>query len=770
MEKLDRVSFEQNVTLSLEISALSSSYSMLDGATKELRQTVTETFNTTSEKIDDLRAECNRNISDVKATIDEVNRELKLQIENCNMNQTRHGSEIVALKALVLYQNATIANLMSVVERLESRLIAVEEEVRELNKTSSTTQTQVDRIESSVQQLNVTTLATQSAQSRIEEHLNNTSEGLRVNLADLTEIVNSINASYAALAASNSSGQTSVTDDGANALRFNNIEASLERIVPFLESLSDSTTFAEQTLLSIASCGVLDSCSSVTTLKQSSPIVWPAALVASGTSDDRGFAVAVPHWAAEKTLWAGVTRSSSVQVQLQQEGASSITLSTAGGKDAVFAVEVGEDGGPVWATVLEGGGAVQLYDAAAAKNGSILALAGRFFTSINHDGGSISSAGSSDGFVAILDRDGSVTTLLTLGSSFGDVITGVTATIDGGVAFHGYFSSDAELDGYGTLHRSGLVGVMVSRATFREGLSTVLWATSFGGESVQYSGPVACDCVYCVAAGYFMGSFPSREEPLTSTDSFDGYVALLDTHNGTFLDSILFSGDRLQIPVSLSLADRCDGATWDADLIVFVRFQSILSVGPTAVESVGSHDCALIYLKVTPTLTPLRAVSWGSASADGCSVFATVDLPPTLHSSQRERRAVVALNVAGPVSLSLSDGTSAVVSNNGTLDGLLIEVDRLGHVVWFYHVRAFEGGFIDIDGVDIVEDAVEEGAHVTWDGKSAGVTVAVSGRFTKGMIYCNSSGENDVIYASNSSEDGFALRMSTQDPPGACGT
>ena len=165
----------------------------------------------------------------------------------------------------------------------------------------------------------------------------------------------------------------------------------------------------------------------------------------------------------------------------------------------------------------------QMARGVAADPAGSFAVVGDFTGSVDFGGGALAAKGQTDGFVALFDAAGAPVASVALGGSDYDSATAV-AFSGGSVAVTGYFSAGADFGGK-PLTSAGGRDVFLARLSGVD-LSTT-WARGFGNSAFYQVGQAVALNVTgnLLFAGYFFGALDFGGGPLTSAGDADVFVA-----------------------------------------------------------------------------------------------------------------------------------------------------------------------------------------------------------------------------------------------------
>lgn len=282
------------------------------------------------------------------------------------------------------------------------------------------------------------------------------------------------------------------------------------------------------------------------------------------------------------------------------------TVLTAVGGTDIFLAKIGLDGGVHWCKRI-GGGFDETVGNVAVSDTGLVGLAGSFATSTDVGGGSVSSAGFYDAFVAVYSAsDGGHRWSRRIGGTGYDGANGITFDTASGVLLTGYFGlfgGSADF-GAGAVTPQGGADAFVAKYGADDG--KYVWANKFGGDYDDYGNAVTVDLSGdVVVAGEFQGSALFAGRSASSGGQFDAFVAKYSSRGGAqWWQSY---GDLVN--------DKAFGVAVDYEgnsyVTGFSLFRIDLGTGP--LYSVGLSDAFLAKLASddpaatstpTPTYTP----------------------------------------------------------------------------------------------------------------------------------------------------------------------
>lgn len=286
-------------------------------------------------------------------------------------------------------------------------------------------------------------------------------------------------------------------------------------------------------------------------------------------------------------------------------GGATPTLTSAGIRD-VFVAKLDASGGPIWARRFGDKESQQLFSISADAGGNVI-LVGEFQGVLDFGlGAPLSSAGTSDLFVAKLDASGAPV----WARSFGDSqVLAARSTIDsaGNVVLAGEFGGIIDAGNGPTLASAGATDAFVLKVDPSGGL---LWARKYGDAQGQGCKAVTVDATGNVfLAGDFEGflEIPGLNQPLKSAGKRDVFVTKLDV-SGTPKWAVRFGNEEEQ---------RAGGIAVDVsgNIIVAGDFRGTIEPGNSKppLTTAGGPDVFVLKLDA------LGAALWARRYGDGDS-------------------------------------------------------------------------------------------------------------------------------------------------------
>jgi PKD repeat protein len=263
-----------------------------------------------------------------------------------------------------------------------------------------------------------------------------------------------------------------------------------------------------------------------------------------------------------------------------------------------------------------GGGAIDIGYAVTVDSAGNTVIAGTFQNTINLGGGTLTSAGASDMYIAKYSSTGSHVCSLAIGGSGDERAYAVAVDASGNIFVTGSFQGAVNF-GNATLVSSGGGDAFIAKYS-GSCSTTALWSRRFGsstedtgyGVSVDPSGDV-------IVSGNFSSNADFGAGFVLTTGPFaDVFIAKYAGANGAYLWARTLRG------ISSADTGRSTGVDSAGNIIVTGTFAQTISddVQPVVLTSSGGDDAFLI--KYSPAGTLLWARSMGGPGADGASGLA----------------------------------------------------------------------------------------------------------------------------------------------------
>jgi hypothetical protein len=217
--------------------------------------------------------------------------------------------------------------------------------------------------------------------------------------------------------------------------------------------------------------------------------------------------------------------TSSPDANLHVEGNAYVSSNLEVGKTTISTLSVGLP--PVsWATSIGGTGNDNGKEIATDSGGNVYVI-GHYSGSVTIGSTTLTSVGSTDAFVAKYDTSGTVQWATSIGGTINDFGYGIATDSGGNVYVTGTYFGTATFTSGTTLTSTGSFDAFVAKY---DTSGTVQWATSIGGTGSEDGYDIATDSsgnVY--VTGIYLGTFTIGSTTLTSTSSYDAFVAKYDT-------------------------------------------------------------------------------------------------------------------------------------------------------------------------------------------------------------------------------------------------
>jgi hypothetical protein len=211
---------------------------------------------------------------------------------------------------------------------------------------------------------------------------------------------------------------------------------------------------------------------------------------------------------------------------------------TSAGYNDIFVAKFGSDGAHLWSKRFGDGNNQEAYSVAVDASGNVI-VTGDFWGAVDFGGGTLTSAGDWDIFVAKFgSADGAYIWSKRFGDGDYQVANAVAVDASGNVIVTGTFYSAVDFGG-GTLTSAGNADIFVAELGPVDGAD--LWSKRFGDEDWQNGQAVAVDVSgNVIVTGNFKGAVDFGGGALTSAGNEDIFVAKLGPAAGAHLWSKRF--------------------------------------------------------------------------------------------------------------------------------------------------------------------------------------------------------------------------------------
>jgi hypothetical protein len=253
------------------------------------------------------------------------------------------------------------------------------------------------------------------------------------------------------------------------------------------------------------------------------------------------------------------------------------TLTSAGAFD-IFVVKFDANGNHIWSQRF--GNATDQWSVAVAADASGNVIVTGYFTgTVDFGGGTLTSEGGYDIFVAKFDMNGGHVWSDRFGDASDDVARSVAIDPTGNIFVTGYFAGNVNFGG-GLLASSGLNDICVVKFG---GSGSHVWSDRFGDASDQQGMSAATDASEnVIVTGHFENTVNFGGGTLSSGGGYDIFVAKFDKDGShTWSDGFGGTGDQLSRCVATDVSD---------DVIVTGHFEGNVDFGGGVLTSAGLDD------------------------------------------------------------------------------------------------------------------------------------------------------------------------------------
>lgn len=328
----------------------------------------------------------------------------------------------------------------------------------------------------------------------------------------------------------------------------------------------------------------------------------------------------------------------------------SIPSVTSAGSTDGFVLAISRTGAPLSLSRVGSAGTDTIESVAASDSKSIY-VAGSFTGTLALDAGSVTSAGSSDAVLIKMSYSGAPSWVIRAGSSGTDMGTSVSVNSGGVWALAGSFETSIRF-GSNTVFSTGSTDGFLATGS-SSGVSDTLMR--FGGTGADSVDSVSSRGSVFAVAGYFSDTVRVGDYLYVSAGSTDVFVALLSAG----FNSVSMSGQ-----IGSTLEDKPGEVAINSNnrLIVSLSFQGTAYLSPLNVTSLGSNDVGVARLDSQDTFD-LVTRAGGTGEDYAHSIALSQDTP----------------YVGGSISGSSSLGSSSYTSL-GALDWFLAKLET--SLVW----------------------------------------------------------------------------------------
>jgi hypothetical protein len=276
-------------------------------------------------------------------------------------------------------------------------------------------------------------------------------------------------------------------------------------------------------------------------------------------------------------------------------------LTSAGSADAFLAVLDGNTGGHVWSRSFGSTGSQYLTTVAADASGSVY-VAGYFEGTVNFGGGALTSAGDYDLCVAKFGGMGVHAWSFSRGDTGFQAAWDVAVHPAGMVVVTGEFQGAVNFGG-GVLTSAG--GADAYLAAYSS-TGAHLWSRAFGDANGNYGRALAVDGAGDILmTGYYAGTIFTGGYMLTSTAALDIFLAKLDV-SGALLMTHNIGGAGSQLATDIAVDSH-------GNILLTGEFYTEIDLGGGVLAGTGSSDIFLA--KYGPAGTYLWGAAYGGSSS-----------------------------------------------------------------------------------------------------------------------------------------------------------
>lgn len=251
----------------------------------------------------------------------------------------------------------------------------------------------------------------------------------------------------------------------------------------------------------------------------------------------------------------------------------------------------------------------QLSTGVAIDHQNNVIVVGNFVGKADFGGGSLTSAGSNDVFIAKYSADGTHLWSKRFGGTYEEWVASVTVDSSNNIIIAGYFEGNTSLGGLG-LTNQGAQDIFVAKYG-ADGVH--LWSKAFGSSAEEEAVAVAVDSADNVLlTGWFDGSVNFGGSALNSAGMSDTFLVKLMS-SGAHSWSHGYGGTMADLPAGIAV----DGSD---NVFLSATFTGMSNFGGTTLTSAGGSDVAIA--KYASTGTHLWSSRFGGTSSDASGAIA----------------------------------------------------------------------------------------------------------------------------------------------------
>lgn len=329
-------------------------------------------------------------------------------------------------------------------------------------------------------------------------------------------------------------------------------------------------------------------------------------------------------------------------------------LTSAGSSD-IFLAKLDPLGKHVWSKRLGDGEAQEVGDLAVDQAGYLL-LTGGFYGTIDFGSEEITSAGGRDIFLAKFEPSGAYLTSRHYGGSGDESSSSIAVTQTNDIYMTGLFTGSIDF-GSSPLTSQGSTDIFLAKLDSSLGL---LWSYPFGDSASQAGQGVAADASSGVwMTGNFRGEVDFGEGPVTTTGGQDVFVTHIDAGSGYV--SASFFGDMLDFQTGTAIGVDSTGSA-----VITGSFFGTLPMDGETLTSTGGQDVFLVKLGED------GAYVWGQSYGD-----ANTQQPKALALDAQDN-----ILLAGYFNGAIDFGDGGSHTSGGAQDAFLAKLDTAGKHLW----------------------------------------------------------------------------------------
>jgi hypothetical protein len=289
---------------------------------------------------------------------------------------------------------------------------------------------------------------------------------------------------------------------------------------------------------------------------------------------------------------------------MQPSGTVHLIIDVVGWFDGQTAPPSGT-GSQIWARRLSGSGP---FDNAYASGIAVddvgnVVVVGAFQGSVDFGGGSLTSAGGTDVFVAKYSASSAHLWSRRFGGASDDYAEGVTVDGAGDVDVAGYFSGSADF-GSGVLTSAGGTDAFVAKYSPN---GAPVWSRRFGSTGTDRALAIGSDgSNNVVFTGYMVGTVDFGGGPLTSAGLADVFLVKYSPTGG-HVWSKRFGGTSSDVPLGMAVAGG-------GNIAITGYFQGTANFGGQNQTSAGAND--IFAASYDPNGREIWSKAWGNSSDD----------------------------------------------------------------------------------------------------------------------------------------------------------